>query len=213
MTVIKSQFSIAEIRRSLSGTRVPQDPTRPVMPRESDRWPAKFLAQASKGLKAAGVLVPIIDRQAGLTVLLTQRSSELRLHAGQVSFPGGRMEEADSDIVATALREAHEEVGIHPGLVEIAGYLDPSPTVTGYAVTPVIGLVGSSVSIDIDPGEVEAAFEVPLDFLLDESNQGHSIREFDGVMLNIVEFNYDGRRIWGATASMLLQLREILKKQ
>lgn len=183
------------------------------MPRESDRWPAKFLAQASKGLKAAGVLVPIIDRQAGLTVLLTQRSSELRLHAGQVSFPGGRMEEADSDIVATALREAHEEVGIHPGLVEIAGYLDPSPTVTGYAVTPVIGLVGSSVSIDIDPGEVEAAFEVPLDFLLDERNQGHSIREFDGVMLNIVEFNYDGRRIWGATASMLLQLRDILKKQ
>ena len=81
------------------------------------------------------------------------------------------MEEADSDIVATALREAHEEVGIHPGLVEIAGYLDPSPTVTGYAVTPVIGLVGSSVSIDIDPGEVEAAFEVPLDFLLDEGNQ------------------------------------------
>jgi 8-oxo-dGTP pyrophosphatase MutT (NUDIX family) len=111
------------------------------------------------------------------------------------------------------LREAHEEVGIHPGLVEIAGYLDPSPTVTGYAVTPVIGLIGSSVSIEIDPVEVEAAFEVPLEFLLDKDNQGHSKREFEGVMLNIVEFNYDGRRIWGATASMLLQLRQLLIKQ
>jgi len=183
------------------------------MPGDSDRWPAKFLEQASTGLRAAGVLVPIIDRQSGLTVLLTQRSSELRVHAGQVSFPGGRMEASDSDIVATALREAHEEVGIYPDSVEIVGYLDPSPTVTGYAVTPVVGVIGSSVSIDVDPGEVEAAFEVPLAFLLDEGNQGHSQREFDGVMLNIVEFNYAGRRIWGATASMLLQLRQILIKQ
>ena len=183
------------------------------MPGDSDSWPAKFLEQASTGLRAAGVLVPIIDRQSGLTVLLTQRSSELRVHAGQVSFPGGRMEESDSDIVATALRETHEEVGIYPDSVEIVGYLDPSPTVTGYAVTPVVGLIGSSVSIDVDPREVEAAFEVPLAFLLDEDNQGHSQREFDGVMLNIVEFNYSGRRIWGATASMLLQLRQILIKQ
>jgi len=213
MTAIKTHFSIAEIRQSLSRTRMPQDPTRPVMPGDSDRWPAKFLEQASAGLRAAGVLVPIIGRQSGLTVLLTQRSSELRVHAGQVSFPGGRMEESDSDIVATALREAHEEVGIYPDSVEIVGYLDPSPTVTGYAVTPVVGLIGSSVSIDVDPGEVEAAFEVPLAFLLDEGNQGHSQREFDGVMLNIVEFNYSGRRIWGATASMLLQLRQILIKQ
>ena len=213
MAAIKTQFSTAEIRRCFSGTRLPLDPTRPVMPRESERWPEKFLERASEGLTAAGVLVPLIDRQTGLTVLFTQRSSSLRIHAGQVSFPGGRMEESDSDILATALREAHEEVGIHPEMVEIAGYLDPSPTVTGYAVTPVIGLVEPSVSIVIDQGEVESAFEVPLDFLLDETNQGHSTREFEGVTLNIVEFNYADYRIWGATATMLLQLRKRLIEQ
>ena len=213
MTTNKKQIRVADIRRTFSGTSLPEDPTRPVMPPESERWPAKFLERASRGLRAAGVLVPLFERQAGLTVLLTQRSSELRIHAGQVSFPGGGMEAADNDIVETALREAHEEVGIHPELVQVAGFLDPSPTVTGYSVTPVIGLIEPSVSIVIDPVEVEAAFEVPLEFLLDESNQGHSTREFDGVTLDIVEFNYAGRRIWGATATMLIQLRKRLIEQ
>jgi 8-oxo-dGTP pyrophosphatase MutT (NUDIX family) len=206
-------IDVAAVRRSLAGTRMPGDPTKPVMPADAERWPAAFLQRAQQGLRAAGVLVPLIDRDEGLTVLLTQRSSELRLHAGQVSFPGGRMEDADKDIQATALREAHEEVGIPEDLVEIAGFLNTSPTVTGYAVTPVVGLVRSDVIITIDPGEVEAAFEVPLEFLLDERNQGHSTREFEGVMLNITEFNYAGRRIWGATATMLLQLRKYLIKQ
>jgi 8-oxo-dGTP pyrophosphatase MutT (NUDIX family) len=213
MTVIKSQIGIPDIRRSLSGSRAPLDPTQAVMPRESEKWPAKFLELASGDLKAAGVLVPIINRSAGLTVLLTQRSSELRLHAGQVSFPGGRMEGSDKDIVATALRETHEEVGIHPDNVEVAGFLDPAPTVTGYAVTPVIGLIAEPVSIVIDPGEVEAAFEVPLGFLLDQDNQQDSVRVFEGVEIEIVEFNYADRRIWGATASMLIQLRNSLLKQ
>lgn len=213
MTVLKTQIGIDAIRRNLLGTRAPADPWKAVLPRESRHWPAKYLEMASGELKAAGVLIPIIDRPAGLTVLLTQRSSELRLHAGQVSFPGGRMERSDSDIVATALREAHEEVGIHPDLVEIAGYLDPAPTVSGYAVTPVIGLLPESVSIVIDPGEVEAAFEVPLEFLLDKGNQTHSVRMFEGAELKIVEFNYADRRIWGATASMLIELRKHLLKQ
>ena len=210
MTVIKTQIGIEEIRRSLSGSRAPRDPTQAVMPHESEKWPAKFLEMASGNLKAAGVLIPIIDRPGGLTVLLTQRSTELRLHAGQVSFPGGRMESTDKDIVATALRETHEEVGIDPEIVEVAGYLDPAPTVTGYAVTPVIGLVSPSVSIVIDPGEVEAAFEVPLEFLLDKGNQQDSVRVYEGIELKIVEFNYADRRIWGATASMLIQLRKRL---
>ena len=183
------------------------------MPDVSANWPAPFLKKAATGLKAAGVLIPIIEREAGLSVLLTQRSPELRLHAGQVSFPGGRMEEADSDILQTALRETHEEVGIHPDRVEVAGYLDPSPTVTGYAVTPVVGIIGPQVSITVDPIEVEAAFEVPLDFLLSERNQAYSTREFEGVQLTIVEFNFGGRRIWGATATMLVQLRKKLIKQ
>lgn len=213
MSDATTPISVADIRRTFVGTCPPDDPTRAVMPAESARWPAKFLERASHGLTAAGVLVPLIGRQDGIMLLLTQRSSELRLHAGQVSFPGGRMEKSDGDIVATALREAHEEVGIHPESVDVVGYLDPSPTVTGYAVTPVIGLVDPSVPVVIDPGEVEAAFEVPLDFLMDESSQRHTTRDFEGVSLRIVEFNYAGHRIWGATASMIIQVRNHLIKQ
>ena len=156
------------------------------------------------------MLVPIIERANSLSVLLTQRSAALRLHAGQVSFPGGRMEDADQDIMATALRETHEEVGIAPEWVEIVGYLPPSPTVTGYSVTPVIGLLAGDVEITIDPGEVEAAFEVPLEFLMDSTNEQHSMRTYEGVEMPIVEFHHSGRRVWGATAMMLIQLRKIL---
>jgi 8-oxo-dGTP pyrophosphatase MutT (NUDIX family) len=209
----QTRISVTSIRQGLKGTRMPSDPTRPVMPEGSANWPAAFLERASSGLKAAAVLIPIIEREAGLTVLLTQRSAELRVHAGQVSFPGGRMDEGDSDILQTALRETHEEVGIHPDWVEIAGYLDPLPTVTGFAVTPVVGIVGPRVSIVVDPREVEAAFEVPLEFLLDKRNQTRSTREFEGVQLRIVEFNFAGQRIWGATATMLVQLRKKLIKQ
>lgn len=192
---------------------MPADPAKPVMPTVIPPWPASLLQKIAGGLKPAGVLIPIIDRKTGLSVLLTQRSSELRLHAGQVSFPGGRMEPGDVDISATALRETHEEVGIPPQAVRIAGYLDPLPTVTGYSVTPVIGILGASVSVCIDPGEVEAAFEVPLEFLMNEANQTHSSREFEGLRLAVVEFNHAGRRIWGATATMLLQLRKYLVNQ
>jgi len=191
---------------------MPDDPTRPVMPSDTGRWPASFLERVAKGLKPAGVLIPLIDRQEGVSVLLTQRSSALRVHAGQVSFPGGGMESADNDIRVTALREAHEEVGIAPAWVEVAGFLDPSPTVSGYAVTPVVGLIKPQVVVTVDPAEVEAAFEVPLAFLLDEGNEQYSTREFEGAMLSIVEFNYADRRIWGATAMMLQQLRKILIK-
>lgn len=213
MTATTGRISVALIRQRLAGTSMPADPSMPVVPAMESPWPASFLQKIAAGMKPAGVLIPLIDRDSGLSVLLTQRSSELRLHAGQVSFPGGRMETGDTDISATALRETHEEVGIPPEAVHIAGYLDPLPTVTGYAVTPVIGILGPSVTICIDPGEVEATFEVPLDFFMDDSNQTHSSREFEGQRIAIVEFNYAGRRIWGATATMLLQLRDYLIKQ
>lgn len=180
------------------------------MPSEVPRWPRALRRKLTSDLVPAGVLIPIIDRTAGLSVLLTQRSPDLKHHAGQVSFPGGRMEAGDADIVATALRETHEEVGIHPDEVEVAGFLDPSPTVTGYAVTPVVGLVAAGFRLAIDYTEVEAAFEVPLRFLLDRRNQEHSERDFEGTRVPIVEFNYGSRRIWGATAAMLLTLRKTL---
>jgi 8-oxo-dGTP pyrophosphatase MutT (NUDIX family) len=156
------------------------------------------------------VLIPLIERESGLTVLLTRRSAGLALHAGQVSFPGGRMEACDSDIVATALRETHEEVGIAPHLVDIAGFLDPSPTISGFAVTPVVGFVSPGFTLSIDTTEVEQAFEVPLDFLMQECNARHAEREFEGQRIPMVEFLFEEHRIWGATAYFLIMLRQII---
>ena len=120
------------------------------------------------------------------------------------------MDATDRDIRATALRETQEEVGIDPANVEIIGYLDPNPTVTGYAVTPVVALVDLQQELIIDPLEVKSVFEVPLPFLLEEGNQKSAEREFEGVMVPITEFNFGQYRIWGATANMLIQFRKFL---
>lgn len=205
-----TEITPALLAERLAHTRVADDPTDVVMPPGSERWPAEMRERLARDLRPAGVLIPVIDRAAELSVLLTRRSSELKHHAGQVSFPGGGMEVGDADIVFTALRETHEEVGIPPNEVSIIGYLDPMPTVTGYAVTPVVGLVHGEAAVDIDRREVELAFEVPLAFLLDERNQRAAERDFFGRKVPIVEFLYEGERIWGATAHMLVELRKKL---
>ena len=191
---------------------MPEDPLAVVMPPGSREWPADLRRKMCEGLKPAGVLIPIIEHADSLSVLLTQRSSELMHHAGQVSFPGGSMESADADITQTALRETHEEVGIRPEQVDVAGYLPPMLTVTGFAVTPIVGLVEADISLTLDEREVEFAFEVPLSFLLDDKNQRSSQRELRGVIVPIIEFNYERRRIWGATANILVEFRNILFK-
>ena len=201
------------LERCLAGTRLPEDPTAVEFPPGSERWPRSMREALARSLKPAGVLIPVIEAaDGGLTVLLTKRSAELKHHAGQIAFPGGRMEPDDADITATALRETHEEVGIVPSDVAIAGYLPPLPTVTGYAVTPVVGIVSTEVELQLDRSEVELAFEVPLEFLLDKRNARAAERDFDGLKVPIVEFLYDGFRIWGATAHMVLVLREKLIK-
>ncbi len=203
------QITTAMLRERLAGTRLPDDPTAVVMPPGSENWPAEIKAALTESLKPAGVLIPVIERDSGLTVLLTQRSAELKHHAGQISFPGGRMEDHDADIQATALRETHEEVGIEPSDVTVIGFLNPMPTVTGYAVTPVIGVVlADPNALKVDRTEVEFAFEVPLAFLLDKRNACEAEREFRGHTVPIVEFRYEGHRIWGVTAHMLLELGE-----
>lgn len=205
-------LTAALLQERLAGTRAPEDPIDVVMPSGSERWPSLVRERIAETLQPAGVLVPVIERAAGLSVLLTQRSAELKHHAGQVSFPGGRMEDADSDVVQTALRETHEEVGIPPEAVAVVGYLPPMPTVTGYAVTAVVGLVDEGVSLRIDRTEVEYAFEVPLAFLLDRRNAQALEREYRGRRIPTVEFHYEGERIWGATAHILIELRKILTK-
>ena len=122
------------------------------------------------------------------------------------------MELGDADIRATALRETWEEVGIQPADVDVAGYHEPTPTITGYAVTAIVGIVPPGLDLRIDPNEVERTFEVPLAYLLDAANERVSEREWNGLRLPIVEFHFASERIWGATANILLDLRRRLEK-
>jgi 8-oxo-dGTP pyrophosphatase MutT (NUDIX family) len=160
----------------------------------------------------AGVLVPIIDRPEGLTLLLTQRSADLPDHPGQISFPGGRAEPDDATIADTALREAHEEVGLTPAQVEVLGQLAPYETVTGYRVTPVVGWIEPPIVLRPDPLEVADVFEVPLAFLLDPSNQQRHFRMLGEIRRDFWAIPFGERYIWGATAAMLLTLDRTLRE-
>jgi len=165
---------------------------------------------AGAELIAAAVLVPVIVRATGATMLLTQRTAHLRDHAGQVSFPGGRSEESDSSPEATALREAEEEVGLVASQVEILGRLPEYRTGTGFVITPVVGLVTPPLNLKLDDFEVAEVFEPPLEFLLDGANhQRHSI-EVRGVMREYWAMPWQGYYIWGATAGMLVTLHRFL---
>jgi 8-oxo-dGTP pyrophosphatase MutT (NUDIX family) len=203
-------LSAAALRRRFSGTELPEDPLDVMMPPGLRRWPHAMREKLVGPLRPAGVLVPIMERPEGLSVLLTQRAAHLRHHAAQASFPGGRMEPQDTDVLATALRETHEEIGVEPDQVEVIGYLRAMPTITGFAVTPVVGLVPGDLELDIDRTEVEYTFEVPLDFLLEEGNDQLAEREWEGRRFRLREFHYGGERVWGATAYMLLAFRKFV---
>ena len=154
--------------------------------------------------REAAVLVAITDRaQPG--VLLTVRREHLRTHAGQVSFPGGRFDPGE-DAIAAALREADEEIGLPPDKVALWGTADPYCTVTGYRVTPVVGLVPPDLPLAAHEDEVAGWFEAPLSFLLDPANQQRMSADFQGRTRHYYEIDWQGRRIWGATAAMLVNL-------
>ncbi len=159
----------------------------------------------------AAVLVPLVEREPGLTVLLTQRAATLKDHAGQISFPGGRIEPDDADPWRAALREAHEEIGLAENFVEFAGYLPDHWVGTGFRVTPVVGFVNPAYELRIATAEVHDVFEVPLEFILDETNHKARTRELGGVTLEVYDIPYGNRNIWGATAGMLLTLRRLLQ--
>jgi len=159
---------------------------------------------------AASVLIPLISHPQGLTVLFTQRTTHLRSHSGQVSFPGGRAEPGDASAEFTALRETEEEIGLRPSAVEVLGRLPDYRTRTGYRVTPVVGLLTPPVAFRPDPNEVAEIFEVPLVFLLDERNRQRRTREFQGQPVGYYVFEYGEKVIWGATAGMLVNLHKML---
>ena len=155
-------------------------------------------------LKPAAVLVPLVAHAAGYTVLLTQRTEHLQHHAGQVSFPGGRVEGDDEGILGAALREAEEEIGLAPGYVEPLGLLDDYETVTHFLVTPVVSIVRPGFTLTLDSFEVADTFEVPLSFLLDPDNHQIHSRIRNGERRRYYVFEYGERYIWGATAGMLM---------
>lgn len=157
-------------------------------------------------LKAAAVLVPIVDRSHAPQILLTQRSDTLPTHAGQISFPGGKVDRTDKDPLDTALREAEEEVGLRRQLVDVLGYLDPYETGTGYRILPVVALISPDFQPVPEPDEVADVFEVPLAFLMSSENHERYARTFDGIERRFHAMSYDGRFIWGATAGILKNL-------
>lgn len=158
----------------------------------------------------AAVLVPVVRHAAGAAVLFTVRNASMRQHAGQVSFPGGRAEPRDIDVIDTALRETHEETGIEREKIHPIGFLDSFDTISGFCVTPVVGYVAPDYTLQPDPDEVSDVFEVPLAFLLDMRNLHSRHIEWQGKPREVFEYLYEGRRIWGATAAMLVNLQHRL---
>jgi 8-oxo-dGTP pyrophosphatase MutT (NUDIX family) len=167
------------------------------------------LPQAGE-VTAAAVLIPVVDRPAGLTVLLTQRTAHLREHAGQISFPGGRCEPTDKDRVDTALRESREEVGILPEQVSVLTVLPEYWTSTGFRVTPVLGLVTPPLNLQLDDFEVAEVFEPPLAFFLDAANYRRESREHQGQQRHYWAVPWRDYYVWGATAGMFVSLRQSL---
>lgn len=172
------------------------------------------LAQAREPLREAAVLIPLVMHLSGPTVLLTRRTSHLHDHAGQISFPGGGVEEHDQTPIAAALRETEEEVGLPADSVEVLGSLPRYATATGYVVTPVVGLVTPGFPMQMDTFEVEEVFEAPLVFLMNPAHHERRLIDVDGSRRTFYAMPYEARRryfIWGATAAMLRNFYHLLR--
>lgn len=158
----------------------------------------------------AAVLVPIVKHEDELTVLFTERAPHLKNHGGQISFPGGRIEAQDGSALEAALRETEEEIGLSRQYVEVIGYLPPHLIFTGYCVTPVVGIVQPGFDLEIDMGEVAGVFEVPLRYLIDPSHHQAREKQIGEIAVRVYDLPYGERRIWGATAGILMNLYRLL---
>ena len=159
-----------------------------------------------QGLTPAAVLFPVIKRPQHLTVLFTKRTATLKDHPGQISFPGGRVEPEDGSLSHTALREAQEEISLPASVVQIMGYLPEYRTITGYSITPVMGLITPPFELLPDPSEVAEIFEVPLSFILDPANHQQHHIEYKERRRSFHAIDYNGHFIWGATAGIIVSL-------
>ncbi|MER0239068.1 CoA pyrophosphatase [Fulvimarina sp. MAC8] len=162
----------------------------------------------SKDAREAAVLIPVVDRQEGASVILTQRTQSLRKHSGQIAFPGGSVDETDSSPEDAALREAREEIALAPDRVEILGRLPRYLTTTGFRITPIVGIVAPHFDLEANPAEVADIFETPLSFLMSEANHVRASKVWGGVERHFYEMPYGARYIWGVTAGILRTLYE-----
>ncbi len=198
-------MNAAELRRRLAGLVLRDGETRP-----SRAW-AELLGRLRPRTDPAAVLVAFVTGRAP-GVLLTKRNERLRRHAGQVSFPGGRIDPEDADAIAAALREAREEVALDPARVEVLGRLGDFLTGTGFRITPVLGLIPPGLAFVPEPVEVEAVFEFPLDVLLDPRAPRRERQERNGVMRDVWVWPHPEHYIWGATAAILVHVAEMLRQ-
>jgi 8-oxo-dGTP pyrophosphatase MutT (NUDIX family) len=194
---------IADIRRALGADGKPSS--------DFDLNPDVILPEG-RTLRPAGVLAPIIMRDGVAELILTKRSSALKHHPGQIAFPGGKQDEGDADVIAAALREAREEIGLPTDSVDVLGTLPIHETVTGFSVTPVIALVREEFEVKPEPGEVEEVFRVPLAHVLNPDNFSVQSRRWRGQRRHYFTVPYGSYYIWGATARMLRAWTEIIQK-
>jgi len=201
----------SRIRECLASSTPVHDRDRWLVPGRTLEQSHAFMNQFPRTPVAAAVLIPLVERADGLTVLLTERSSDLKNHAGQISFPGGRIEPEDQDPRAAALREAHEEIGLEERFVSVAGYLPDHVIISGFLVTPVVAFVQPGFALRLDPSEVQSTFEVPVDYLFDTANHKTRRRKIggSGVEIDVLDIPFGQYNIWGATAGMLVTLHRL----
>jgi len=204
---IDNFFDRARARLTLEVPRSLMDPTAPGARGDLDLNPESWMRAGVKATKPAAVLVPIIDRSEP-TVLLTLRTADLASHAGQVAFPGGKIDPADESPVAAALREACEETGLAPALIEPIGYLDLYLTFSGFRILPTVARVKPDFKLTLNPREVTETFEVPLEFLMTPANHQRKTRDWNGLARDYYAIPFENRYIWGITAGILRNLYE-----
>jgi 8-oxo-dGTP pyrophosphatase MutT (NUDIX family) len=201
----------ARIRERLAGTRPEHAEDSLLLPGLTREQSHQYRAWFPADPVPAAVLLPLVSRGGDVTVLLTQRATDLKNHAGQISFPGGRIEVLDDgDPVRAALREAQEEIGLDPRFVSIVGFLPDHLVTSGYRVTPVVAFVAPGFELLLDATEVQSTFEVPLEYVFEPANRTLRRRRLGDAEIELCDIPYREWNIWGATAGMLMTLQRLV---